>query len=177
MSKPKNYEMNFKEFYVSFYELPPEHMFIITRLLVYMEHVNDPNFGKENYRDSINFLKDMANLTILEISRIIGKKYNYSEDDIIYCLKESVKSAIRRTSRNSSYFTDILEVLNTDEFELELLSDYYNNDKKYGDLKWLYESISDRDKHIIHYLIDDLLILSSSQKENEKYTDDCEEFE
>ena len=102
MSKPKNYEMNFKEFYVSFYELPPEHMFIITRLLVYMEHVNDPNFGKENYRDSINFLKDMANLTILEISRIIGKKYNYSEDDIIYCLKESVKSAIRRTSRNSS---------------------------------------------------------------------------
>lgn len=175
MPQSKPNEISFREFYLTFYELPPEYMFIISKLLMYMEHVNDPNFGKESYRDSLNFMKNRAQLTILDICLIIGKKYGYTKDQSIDCLKETVKSAIKRTSRKSQYFNDILSVLSTDEFELELLSNYYNNDEKYGNLKWLYDSISDRNKHIIHYLMNDLLLLPVSQ--NEEAENNLEQYD
>lgn len=174
MSQSKPNEISFLEFYLTFYKLSPENMFIIGQLLAYMEHVNDPNYGKENYRDSIKFLRERAKLTVMEVCNIICEKHRYREEDFDKA-KEGIRSAMKRTSRKSSYFNDILDVLNTDEFELEVLSDYYNNNKKNGDLKWLYESISDRNKHIIHYLMNDMLWLSTSSSED--IEDDFEEYE
>ncbi len=163
-SKPK--EVSFKEFFLTFYKLTPEYMFIIGQLLTYMEHVNDPNFGKENFKDSLDLLKYNKGLTIAEISKIVGRKYNISEEDSINGIS-AIKSAIQRTSRKSDYYKDIIDVLDTDEFELTLLSEYYNNEEKFGDLKWLYDSISDRDKNIVHYLMNDMLYMIEKSNEND----------
>lgn len=159
----QNNEISFLEFFKTFYDLTPEQMFIICRTLIYMEHVNDPNFGKEDYRDSITFLRKQAKLTLMDLCRIIATKNGIDCEQYIYGLKDGIKSAIRRTSRKSQYFNEILEILKTDEFELEILSDYYNNEEKNGNLMWLYNSVSDRNKHMIHYLMNDLLLLNSMQ--------------
>ncbi len=163
-SKPK--EISFKEFFLTFYKLTPEYMFIIGQLLTYMEHVNDPKFGKENFKDSLDLLRYNKGLTLTEISKIIGRKHNISEDYAINSTS-AIKSAIRRTSRKSDCYEDIIDVLDTDEFELALLSEYYNNEGKFGDLKWLYDSISDRDKNIVHYLMNDMLYMIEKSNEND----------
>lgn len=172
-----NNEINFLEFYKTFYELTPEQMFIICRTLIYMEHINDPNFSRENYKDSINFLRNQAKLTLMDLCKIIARKNNFNNkkayEQYIFGLKEGIRSAISRTSRKSQYFNEILEILKTDEFELEMLSDYYNNEDKNGNLMWLYNSVSDRNRHMIHYLMDDLILLNNIQINNDENV--CEE--
>ncbi len=173
-------EIGFQNFILSFYSLTPEYMNIITRLLRNMEHPKDPNFGKEDFSDSIIYLKEKNNYTYSKIAEIIGRANNMNKDYAMD-LVPTIKSAIKRTSRGSDCFNDILNVLETDIIELEGLSDYYNNEEKYGNLKWLYDNISDRNKQVVQYLMKDLILLIDYQNDNFEsdgnYAEDYEEID
>lgn len=160
--------LSFQGIYKDFFKLKPKDMVIINRLLIYMEHINDDKFGKEDFKDSLDKLRKQADISILDIAKYhVTKHYGNTDPHEIRGIVDngpynSVKSAINRTSRNSVYFEDILKILNTDMFELEILSDYYNNENKNGDYLWLYNSISDRNKHIIRAIMDDMIELDTA---------------
>lgn len=155
--------MTYDDFITLLNKLTKPHRDIVLDVLRKMEHENDPNFKSVNFEKSFTLARLFKNMTLEDICFRIAERNNVKPKQAVQQYKNSVVSAMKRTSCNSIYYNDLLDVLEIDETVLEEYSDYYR-EKFYNNncTEWLYNSVSDRNKLVAFYLAQDLYILQKS---------------
>lgn len=165
----------FNRFMEYFKQLSDKGQFLVTNMLCDLDH-GDNLYNHIDYAESFYFARLSADMTIDDLCYKVAEKQGLIQsagstqekrEAAIAQIRSAVVSAMQRNSKRSAYYNDILDVLKTDEIELERYSSYFR--KRFNDIDWLFHSVTERNQKAIINLTVNLLVyehVNNSNNEN-----------